>query len=124
MEWYNILVLLLGGFGGISGVISLYHAKSNKDTIDIKNLHSIIEEERKERENLSKEYYQYRQFVDKKVESVKKDFEELKDENKKMIKAIYQAYRCTFPERMHDCPVIKTFEDSCRCDECINDRIE
>ena len=57
MEWYNILVLLLGGFGGISGVISLYHAKSNKDTIDIKNLHSIIEEERKEREDLTKEYY-------------------------------------------------------------------
>ena len=124
MEWYNILVLILGGFGGISGVISLYHAKSNKDTIDIKNLHSIIEEERKEREDLTKEYYQYRQFVDKKVESVKKDFEELKAENKKMIKAIYQAYRCTFPEKMHDCPVIKTFEDSCRCDECAIDRLD
>lgn len=122
MEWYNILVLILGGFGGISGVISLYHAKSNKDTIDIKNLHSIIEEERKEREDLSKEYYQYRQLVDQKVASVKKDFEELKAENKKMIKAIYQAYRCTLPERMHDCPVIKTFEDSCRCDECMSDK--
>ena len=120
MEWYNILVLLLGGFGGISGVISLYHAKSNKDTIDIKNLHSIIEEERKEREDLTKEYYQYRQFVDKKVESVKKDFEELKAENKKMIKAIYQAYRCTYPDKLHDCPVIKTFEDSCHCEECNN----
>ena len=122
MEWYNILVLILGGFGGITGVISLYHAKSNKDTIDIKNLHSIIEEERKERENLTKEYYQYRQFVDQKVASVKKNFEELKAENKKMIKAIYQAYRCTLPERMHDCPVIKTFEDSCRCDECMSDK--
>ena len=124
MEWYNILVLLLGGFGGISGVISLYHAKSNKDTIDIKNLHSIIEEERKEREDLTKEYYQYRQFVDNKVECVKKDFEELKAEIKKMIKAIYQAYRCTLPEKMHDCPVIKSFEDSCRCNECVNDRLE
>ena len=122
MEWYNILVLILGGFGGISGVISLYHAKSNKDTIDIKNLHSIIEEERKEREDLSKEYYQYRQLVDQKVASVKKNFEELKTENKKMIKAIYQAYRCTLPERMHDCPVIKTFEDNCRCDECMSDK--
>lgn len=124
MEWYNILVLLLGGFGGITGVISLYHAKSNKDTIDIKNLHSIIEEERKERENLAKEYYQYRQFVDQKVANVKKDFEELKSENKKMIKAIYQAYRCKLPETMHDCPVIKTFEDSCKCEECISDRLE
>lgn len=124
MEWYNILVLILGGFGGISGIISLYHAKSNKDTIDIKNLHSIIEEERKEREDLTKEYYQYRQFVDKKVDSVKKDFEELKAENKKMIKAIYQAYRCKLPEKMHDCPVIKTFEDSCRCEDCISDRLD
>ena len=124
MEWYNILVLILGGFGGISGVISLYHAKSNKDTIDIKNLHSIIEEERKERENLTKEYYQYRQFVDQKVASVKKNFEELKAENKKMIMAIYQAYRCTLPEKLHDCPVIKTFEDSCRCEECISDRLD
>ena len=124
MEWYNILVLILGGFGGITGVISLYHAKSNKDTIDIKNLHSIIEEERKERENLTKEYYQYRQFVDQKVASVKKNFEELKAENKKMIKAIYQAYRCTLPEKLHDCPVIKTFEDSCRCEDCISDRLD
>lgn len=124
MEWYNILVLILGGFGGISGVISLYHAKSNKDTIDIKNLHSIIEDERTEREALTNEYHQYRRFVDEKVASVKKDFEELKAENKKMIKAIYQAYRCKLPEKMHDCPVIKSFEDSCRCDECVNDRLE
>ena len=118
MEWYHIIGVVLGAFGGVSGMISLYTAKSNKDTIDIKNLHSIIEDERKERENLSKEYYQYRQFVDQKVASVKKDFEELKSENKKMIKAIYQAYRCTLPEKMHDCPVIKTFEDSCRCEDC------
>ena len=74
-----------------------------------------------EREDLTKEYYQYRQFVDKKVESVKKDFEELKAENKKMIKAIYQAYRCTFPEKMPDCPVIKCFEDSCHCEECLHE---
>ena len=118
MEWYNILVLILGGFGGISGIISIYHAKSNKDTIDIKNLHSIIEDERIEREALTNEYHQYRKFVDEKVASVKKDFEELKVENKKMIKAIYQAYRCTLPEKLHDCPVIKTFEDSCRCEDC------
>ena len=124
MEWYNILVLILGGFGGISGIISIYHAKSNKDTIDIKNLHSIIEDERSEREALTNEYHQYRKLVDEKVASVKKDFEELKAENKKMIKAIYQAYRCTYPDKMHDCPVIKSFEDSCHCEECASDRLE
>lgn len=124
MEWYNILVIILGGFGGISGLISLYHAKSNKDTIDIKNLHNIIEEERKEREILTKEYHQYRKFVEEKVNDVKRDFELLKAENKRMIKSIYQAYRCKYPENMHDCPVVKTFEDNCHCEECANDRFE
>ena len=117
MAWYEILGVILGAFGGF---ISLYTAKSNKDTIDIKNLHSIIEDERKERETLTKEYYQYRRFVEEKVASVKKDFEELKHENQKMIKAIYQAYRCTYPDKLHDCPVIKSFEDSCRCEDCQN----
>ena len=125
MAWSEIVGVLLGAVGGISGIvggfITMYNAKSNKDTIDIKNLHSIIEDERKERETLSKEYYQYRKFVDEKVASVKKDFEELKKENQKMVKAIYQAYRCTYPDKIHDCPVIKSFEDSCHCDECIHD---
>lgn len=122
MAWYEIVGVLLGSVGGISGIvggfITMYNAKSNKDTIDISNLHSIIEDERKERETLKKEYYQYRQFVDEKVASVKKDFEELKKENQKMVKAIYQAYRCTYPDKIHDCPVIKSFEDSCKCEEC------
>lgn len=122
MEWYNILVIILGGFGGISGLISLYHAKSNKDTIDIKNLHNIIEDERKEREALANEYYRYRQFVDQKVASVKKDFEELKAENKRMIKSIYQAYRCKYPENIHDCPVVKTFEENKICEECSSNK--
>lgn len=122
MAWYEIVGVLLGAVGGISGIvggfITMYNAKSNKDTIDIKNLHSIIEDERAERENLTKEYYQYRRFVEEKVASVKKDFEELKAENQKMVKAIYQAYRCTYPDKLHDCPVIKSFEDSCHCDDC------
>lgn len=124
MEWYNILALIVGALGGTSGFLSLYMAKSNKDTIDIKNLHNIIEEERNERESLTKEYHQYRNFVDEKVASVKKDFEELKAENQKMIKAIYQAYRCTYPSKMHDCPVIKSFEDSCCCEECAQKKEE
>lgn len=122
MEWYNILVLILGGFGGISGivggVVTMYNAKSNKDTIDISNFHSLIEDERTERTLLAKEYHDYKNVVDIRVAEVKKEFELLKEENQKMLRSIYQAYRCKLPPKMSDCPVIKMFTDETMCDEC------
>ena len=60
MEWYNVLVLIVGAFGGVGGFISIYNAKSNKDSIDIKNFHSLLEEERTERKNLANEYHEYK----------------------------------------------------------------
>lgn len=122
MEWYNILVLILGGFGGISGivggVVTMYNAKSNKDTIDISNFHSLIEDERTERTLLAKEYHDYKKVVDIRVAEVKKEFELLKEENQKMLRSIYQAYRCKLPPKISDCPVIKMFTDETMCDEC------
>ena len=121
MEWYNILVLIVGAFGGVGGFVSIYNAKSNKDSIDIKNFHSLLEEERTERSNLSQEYHQYKEEVENKVASVKMEFEELKSENQKMLKSIYQAYRCRLPEKMHECPVIAAFNNDCVCDVCKHD---
>lgn len=122
MAWYEIAGLLLGAVGGISGIvggfITMYNAKSNKDTIDISNFHSLIEEERTERKELSKEYHEYKNIVDKKVAEVKKEFEGLREENQKLIKSIYQAYRCRLPNKLSDCPVIQMFTDNCACDDC------
>lgn len=116
MEWYEYAtwaVGLFGGLGGVSGAISWYNAKSNKDTIDISNFRSLIEEERKERELLRKEHYQYKDEVNKKIASVKREFELLKDDNQKKERAILQAYRCTLPKKLMDCPVIRMFQESC-----------
>lgn len=121
MEWYNIVVLIVGAFGGVTGFISLYNAKSNKDTIDISNFHSLIEEERTERKELIKEYHEYRAAVEHKVDSVKKEFEELKRENQKMLKSIYQGYRCKLPQKLLDCPVIRMFTEGCSCEDCNNE---
>lgn len=122
MAWYEVIGILLGAFGGISGivggVVTMYNAKSNKDTIDISNFHSLIEEERSERKLLAKEYHDYKKVVDEKVAEVKRNFEALKDENQRMLKSIYQAYRCKLPPKMSDCPVIKMFTDGCACEEC------
>lgn len=115
MNWAEIITMIVGAFGGISGAVTLYNAKSNRQTIDISNLHSLIEEERKERQNLSNEYQAYKAEVHDKVEEVKKDFEEMRQENQRMLRAIYQAYRCRFPEETGDCPVIKMFQN---CQEC------
>lgn len=127
MEWYEYatwVVGLFGGLGGVSGAISWYNAKSNKDTIDISNFHSLIEEERKERELLRKEHYQYKEEVNKKIASVKKEFEALKEDNQKKERAILQAYRCTLPKKLLDCPVIRMFQETCCRADCDEEEVE
>lgn len=109
MEWYNIIVLLLGTVGGVGGLISVYHAKSNKDTIDISNFQRLIEEEREERRLLKEEYRGYKETVERKVGKVKADVEKMQRDNQSMITSIYQAYKCKFPQKLHDCPVVKMF---------------
>lgn len=118
MEWYNILLLIFGGIGGTTGVISFYQAKSNKQTIDISNLSSIIKEEREERESLRREYDAYKESVDERIRMFKVEFDKMKKNNAKYLKAVYQAYRCKFPQNVCDCPVIKAIEDSGVCDSC------
>lgn len=122
MEWYNIIAIIIGSLGGVGGVVggivSIYNAKSNKDTIDISNFHSLIEEERKEREILRTEYTEYKETVEEKIISVKKDFEKLQKDNKKMLASIYQAYRCKLPEKLKDCPVIMAFNKDNFCEDC------
>lgn len=121
MEWYNIVVLILGGVGSIGGVaggISIYNARSNKQTIDISNLTSIIEEERKERAALRQEYDDYKESVDERIRMFKVEFDKMKKNNLRYLKAVYQAYRCKFPQNVCDCPVIKAIEESGVCSSC------
>lgn len=118
-EWINLAGLVLGLIGGTGGIISIYHAKSKKDTIDIQNFHALIEEERKERTILAEEHRAYKEEVNAKVAQVKQDFEKLREENQMMLRAIYQAYRCRFPEDIGDCPVISMF-NSKQCANCKN----
>ena len=105
MEWYNIFSIILGALAGAG--VSLYTAKSNKDTIDISNFQRLIEEEREERRILKEEYKDYKETVERKVEKVKADVEGMQKDNKKMITAIYQAYKCKLPQKLQDCPVVK-----------------
>lgn len=116
MNWYEIVAMLLGG-GVVSGIVTLYNARSNKDTIDIGNLRALIDEERKERQMMAKEHQDYRDLVEQKVEQVRARVERLEADNQRMTRAIYMAYRCRFPERDADCPVIKAYEACAACEK-------
>lgn len=112
MEWINVVISILAGVGGVSGLIALYNAKSNKDTIDISNFHSLIEEERTERTNLRKEFDEYKLEVHTRVDAVKKEIADMRMENQKMVASIYSAYRCHLPANVEtDCPVLTTFKN-------------
>lgn len=124
MEWYNIVLLIFGGLGGTAGVISIYHARSNKQTIDISNLTSIIEEERKERASLRQEYDEYKESVDERIRMFKVEFDKMKKSNRNYLKAIYQGYRCSFPPKSCDCPVIKVIEKVGFSDDLTNNECE
>lgn len=117
MEWYNIIVLIVGAFGGISGIISLYNAKPNRTKIEVEVLNKVIERLDTELKNKADEFEDYKKSVNKDVDEVKKDVLKEREENAGFRIAIYQAYRCLLPAKLDDCPVIAALRvDS--CDDC------
>lgn len=117
MEWYEIIVLIVGAFGGITGVITLYNAKPNRTKIEVEVLNKVIERLDTELKNKADEFEDYKKAVNKRVDEVKKDVLKEREENARFRIAIYQAYRCRLPAKLDDCPVIAALQaDS--CDDC------
>lgn len=118
MEWYNILSIVLGSIGGIGGVttaiIAIYNAKPNKDKIDIENYHSLLEEERKERELVRQEFREYKEEVAKYKLFFKEKFDALQTRNEKLEDAINLGYKCPLIKEASDCIIIRAID----CNEC------
>ena len=123
MEWYNIIVLIIGALGGTAGFISIYHAKSNKDTIDINNMQEMLEEAHKmydsmklERQEEQDAFKQYKADNMRYVEEFKERFRILEgrlSESEEVVlklrSSIYSCYRCALPSKIDDCPVLVAF---------------
>lgn len=135
MEWYNVVLLLLGGVGGIGGIggfIALYKAKSEKTSIDIQNLSQMLDEARKMyndacegKEQVQKEFSDYKTENMKYIGEFKERFAKVEKRLDKaeytildLTGAVYQGYRCKYPENVEDCPVIKEYEKK-YCNKCI-----
>ena len=123
MEWYNILSIVLGSVGGIGGIttaiIAVYNAKPNKDRIDIENYHSLLTEEREERELVRKEFKEYKEEVAKYKQFFKEKFDALQKHNDKLEDAINLGYKCPLIKEASDCVIIRQVE-VIECNKCKN----
>ena len=70
----------------------------------------------------TREYDDYKESVDERIRMFKIEFDKMKKNNLKYLKALYQAYRCKFPQNVCDCPVIKAIETSGICGNCIEEQ--
>lgn len=120
MDWINVLSVLGGGAGIVALVkagIDIFYAKPNRDKLEVDVLNAVIERLDKELERKDNEMKKYKQDVNDRVAEVKKEVMAERQENANFRMAIYQAYRCKFPQTPSDCPVIAAFE-SVKCEGC------
>lgn len=120
MEWYNILVMILGGVGGTGGLISLYTAKAKKSSMEIDNFKKLFDEAQEERENIRKSHQDYMAQTDAKILKLEQKIDYSDKRNAIKMRAINSAYRCRLPENTEDCPVLKTLNQECDSDTCTN----
>ena len=124
MVWYEILTLVVGAFGGTAGIIAIYKAKPEKTSIEVKNMQTMLDEAqgmyddaRKETKELREEFSKYKEENMQYVAEFKNRFAKIEDRLSKTELAVYQAYRCPFPPKVADCPVLKEYEKG-NCSEC------
>ena len=124
MVWYEILTLVVGAFGGTAGIIAIYKAKPEKTSIEVKNMQTMLDEAqgmyddaRKETKELREEFSKYKEENMHYVAEFKTRFAKIEDRLSKTELAVYQGYRCPFPPKVADCPVLKEYEKG-NCSEC------
>lgn len=128
MVWYEIVVALLGAFGGLAGVAafikSFWMLRPDKESKEISNEHAEIANLREfitianeNYDRLKTEFKEYKAEVDERITFFKMKFDKMEQEKEFMEAANMQANRCPFPPSLDDCPVIKYLKHS-PCEEC------
>lgn len=127
MEWLEIIktiATVVATIGGVGGFIALYKAKAEKTGIDVNNMQSMLDEAHKmyddaraETKELREEFKAYKLEMMEYVGEFKQRFNYVENRLEKTEIAVYQGYRCPFPPRQDDCPVLQEFNKS-KCIEC------
>lgn len=110
----NSVVVFIGSIGGLGGIIgaliSIYNAKSNKETIDIKNLKEIVEEYNKLYTEVSEDYKKYKEDTMNYISEFKDRFNKMDVRLKKIEKVVLSGYKCPYPPKDKTCPIVAEYE--------------
>lgn len=117
MEWINIIIGFLGG-GVVSGVLNLYTARPKKNSIEIENLRSVIDELQDVIKQNTESSKEYRKNTSEEISELKKEVKDLSLRVDIKHEAIYASSACTYIKSTDDCIVMKTFKE--KCNECFN----
>ena len=131
MEWYEIVISAVATLGGVGGFISIYKAKPEKTSIEVQNMkemlgeaHKMFDKMKEEKEAEHNEFEEYKKNNMEYVAEFKERFQKVEDRLDKaeqfvftLKSAIYRGYRCPYPPKVEDCPVLKEYEKG-SCTEC------
>lgn len=127
MEWYNILALIVGALGGVGGLISIYKARPEKESIVVKNMKEMLDEAhklfdgiKKERDSIIAEFDSYKKETDAKFVSFEKRLNDAENETLGLRAVILRGYACKYPDNPELCPVLMEYEKKHQCDACVN----
>lgn len=128
MAWYEVIIALVGAFGGSAGIAafikSFWMLRPDKESKEISNEHAEIANLREfitianeNYDRLKAEFKEYKDDVDARITFFKQKFDKMEQEKELMEAANMQANRCPFPPSLEDCPVIKYLKSS-PCNGC------
>lgn len=135
MTWLEVL----GTIGGSAGIVALikvgidvFFAKSNKTSVDIKNMQEMLNESHKLFNEVVSKYktleekierdrqasHTYIESLRKRIEEAESSYRALDNRVNKLEKVVNVAWRCKFPTDIGDCPVIQKYEKLHLCEGC------
>lgn len=135
MDWIQVI----GAIGGSAGIVALikvgidvFFAKSNKTSVDIKNMQEMLNESHKLFNEVVSKYktleekiekdrqasHSYIESLRKRIEEAEASYRALDTRVNKLEKVVNVAWRCKFPTDIGDCPVIQKYEKLHLCEGC------
>jgi uncharacterized protein (DUF3084 family) len=127
MTTTEIIVTILGALGGLGGISAFIKAfffvRQDGDSKTISNLVRIIEEMRKNHNDLDNEFKAYKKEINERVAFFKEKFDEIEKERDNYKLASMEANRCKLPAKIEDCPVVQFLKHlNQECAECSHNK--
>lgn len=114
MEWSEIVQNVLvpvGAFLGGGWILNFYNAKPKKNSIEIENMRTVIDELQDVIKQNSESSKEYRKTTTEEINALKKEVRELSLRVDIKHEAIYASSGCKFVKKAEDCIVMQTFKE-------------